>query len=579
MLKLSFKRLRFSQFSDLRQFSSFLDITGINVSCSSEDAKYNLNQCITQVIVGGTDPKAVLREILQQDQTCSLAKSLLLLNLAKSPTNEALDEISKLQNNEVVSASADLDLRSKTLTTAIEYWINGRHLQFADILETYLQKNTSDILILRLLQDAYVAAGKGDQALRCILRHSDFLTTSNPILQASVSQMFTLGLSEVGRLAEAEETGLKAVKRTKGKDILALHSLMNVYQISGKTSEIISTMEQYRSQHEQKENFHLLLFNLGTAFVLRGNCQGGYTTFCDILLRHFEVGTGLKSTELVYATMLLWQIELNIEDREMVPFDLTWKWLVPSELPKNSFSHFFAAIVALSSSINVIEATSKTHVEIDQMAVKTEGLKEEGGSWFGSFFKNRESPSFSKKKFNDLGEALGVPKEKRPFLEALSIDEKKEKLNDLKKDLKLLLDARITGEKDSKEFRKVMIENEDILDVVEGFLCFSREDYSEAAEFFKSVYDPLLSGSFPGFLVTVKDIITQTYIESLIRAGELEEAQRLLNERVVLLPNDAQTWRRLSNVSERLGNDLLAETANYNAWQLGIGQGGFGGPK
>ncbi len=47
--------------------------------------------------------------------------------------------------------------------------------------------------------------------------------------------------------------------------------------------------------------------------------------------------------------------------------------------------------------------------------------------------------------------------------------------------------------------------------------------------------------------------------------------------RTILVPNDGQTWRRLAITHELFGEKKQAEEANYTAWQLGIGQGGFGG--
>lgn len=46
----------------------------------------------------------------------------------------------------------------------------------------------------------------------------------------------------------------------------------------------------------------------------------------------------------------------------------------------------------------------------------------------------------------------------------------------------------------------------------------------------------------------------------------------------MLVPNDGQTWRRLSIIHRANNQHQLAEEAQYTAWQLGIGQGGFGGP-
>ena len=49
--------------------------------------------------------------------------------------------------------------------------------------------------------------------------------------------------------------------------------------------------------------------------------------------------------------------------------------------------------------------------------------------------------------------------------------------------------------------------------------------------------------------------------------------------RTSLNPHDAQAWRRLSSVFGHLDELEKAEVAHYTSWQLGIGQGGFGGPK
>jgi Flp pilus assembly protein TadD len=53
----------------------------------------------------------------------------------------------------------------------------------------------------------------------------------------------------------------------------------------------------------------------------------------------------------------------------------------------------------------------------------------------------------------------------------------------------------------------------------------------------------------------------------------------MIENRTSLNPQDAQAWRRLSSVFGRLGDFEKAEVAHFTAWQLGIGQGAFGGPK
>ena len=53
----------------------------------------------------------------------------------------------------------------------------------------------------------------------------------------------------------------------------------------------------------------------------------------------------------------------------------------------------------------------------------------------------------------------------------------------------------------------------------------------------------------------------------------------MIENRTSLNPQDAQAWRRLSSVFGRLGDFEKAEVAHFTAWQLGIGQGAFGGPR
>lgn len=45
----------------------------------------------------------------------------------------------------------------------------------------------------------------------------------------------------------------------------------------------------------------------------------------------------------------------------------------------------------------------------------------------------------------------------------------------------------------------------------------------------------------------------------------------------MLVPNDAQCWRRLASIYGNSGQSVLATRAHYTAWTLGIEQGGFGG--
>ena len=63
----------------------------------------------------------------------------------------------------------------------------------------------------------------------------------------------------------------------------------------------------------------------------------------------------------------------------------------------------------------------------------------------------------------------------------------------------------------------------------------------------------------------------------LLRSGRWDEAQVMLLHRTTIYPNEAQSWRRLSLVMYQMGHLDLANTARYTAFELGIGQGGYGG--
>lgn len=109
---------------------------------------------------------------------------------------------------------------------------------------------------------------------------------------------------------------------------------------------------------------------------------------------------------------------------------------------------------------------------------------------------------------------------------------------------------------------------------MEAIEAFSKDEYGSCAKILLE-----LLGSFPsaGGLCVHRDVLEQTLVEALLRNGQDLEARTLLSARVAMHPNDAQSWRRLASLFGKAGQPELSERANYTAWQLGIGQGGFGG--
>jgi hypothetical protein len=51
----------------------------------------------------------------------------------------------------------------------------------------------------------------------------------------------------------------------------------------------------------------------------------------------------------------------------------------------------------------------------------------------------------------------------------------------------------------------------------------------------------------------------------------------MLLHRTTTYPNEAQSWRRLALLMHQKGHMELANSARFTAFELGIGQGGYGG--
>ena len=111
---------------------------------------------------------------------------------------------------------------------------------------------------------------------------------------------------------------------------------------------------------------------------------------------------------------------------------------------------------------------------------------------------------------------------------------------------------------------------------VAALVAQAKLDYAEVAKQFNSVH-PVRARL--GGTATQRDMLAHALIFAFLRAGRVVEARFLLCERAALSPNEAQSWRKLAVVFDKMGERDLAEVAHYTAWQLGIGQGGFGGPK
>jgi hypothetical protein len=115
---------------------------------------------------------------------------------------------------------------------------------------------------------------------------------------------------EVGRYSEAEECATRAVRRTNGRDVWALHTLLNTYLLMGRSSEVLAVLEDHISKHDGI-GLQLLLFNKGVALVQRGNYTGALRVHDD-MVDNMGAGPAFRiAGSLTDATLLLWLVGLN----------------------------------------------------------------------------------------------------------------------------------------------------------------------------------------------------------------------------------------------------------------------------
>lgn len=182
-----------------------------------------------------------------------------------------------------------------------------------------MSKN-DDIIAMKLAQDSYMLAGDGNNALGCIARSMHLFDSSNQ-LQGHVMGMFAAGLLEVGRYSDAEEMANKAVTKTKGLDIWALHTLCNAYAMLGRSSEIGSAINEHINKHKNSTiGLPLLLFNKGCGLIMRGNSNAAVLAHDNIIFDIIDKKDSQVAGTLANATLLLWVISLNspsvdIDDR------------------------------------------------------------------------------------------------------------------------------------------------------------------------------------------------------------------------------------------------------------------------
>ena len=294
-----------------------------------------MNEGLLQMVVHSVDPVTSLRAARKE---VGLASGLLAWQLLRQPrgSSGAGDEVARcLSDLEGLLVAGKLNARESFIASAALSFSEGQYNRAAALLETVLQGHPKDLIALKLAQECYLAAGDSRNVLGCVARWMQLFDERSP-LYGHVMGMFAAGLVEVGRLSEAEEVANRAVARTQGDDVWALHALLNTYQLLGRSSEVVAVLGDHLPRHMQDSAVgqHLLLFNKGSAFLQRGNYTGALRVHDDMVYNMVTSGGGSSSGggnsstsdsggdsggvldtplagPLADATLLLWQVALH----------------------------------------------------------------------------------------------------------------------------------------------------------------------------------------------------------------------------------------------------------------------------
>ena len=171
--------------------------------------------------------------------------------------------------------------------------------------------DNKDIIALKLAQESYLLAGDGSNSLNCIARWMHLFDSSDD-LHGHVMGMFSAGLLECGRYVDAEEMALKAVTKTKGQDVFAIHTLCNAYVLLGRSSELGSLVSEYTIKHRESTiGLPLLLYSKGLGLMMRGNSTGALRTYDEMILNIKDNKELQVAGTLSNITLLLWIIDIN----------------------------------------------------------------------------------------------------------------------------------------------------------------------------------------------------------------------------------------------------------------------------
>ena len=650
----------------------FLDVTGNPLTAASNNALTVIDESILQLIMHTNDSAVSLRNAWSATphDIGGMVPTLLVWQLLRQPRIVEDDEVTTcFVTLEELLSQGKLNEREAFIASAALAFSEGKYYRAAALLETNMLTNNQDILSLKLAQDCYLAAGDSHNVLSCVARWMP-LFDERHAMYGNVMGLFAVGLIEVGRLAEAEEMAHRAVTRTKGDDVWALHALLNTYQLLGRSSEVMAVLGDHLPRHgnESAVGQQLLLYNKGSALVQRGNYSGALRVHDDMLYNMMAASTEIKTLSFsqykpqsgrlvgpaTNATLLLWQIALHssspsVDERWTFPHAVSNMWAAESSDPTavegqsqrsrnprpcDAMSAVGQAMAHAAAAQAKFHTSSSTPLSSTQNDDQSIDIQYGGGGMSGvekatdsammaavesnskaiwEWFRHINNPNLAAKYPAD--NPAGIPNQDgtttptepsvavpdadhegflnlllksvddRPSISASTASSLYPKLSSITPRIFAIKGMPPSGSpgSDASSDMTSLSDRDRAVTTVGSSTChaiaaFANHDYTSAVELFRSRgQEQRMIGKLGGTAVQ-RDVIEQTIIEALLRSGRLQEAQLALCERTTLVPNDAQSWRRLASVFGRNGLPSHAKTAHYTAWQLGIGQGGFGGP-
>eukprot|EP00607_Mallomonas_marina_P006436 CAMPEP_0182426890 /NCGR_PEP_ID=MMETSP1167-20130531/13405_1 /TAXON_ID=2988 /ORGANISM="Mallomonas Sp, Strain CCMP3275" /LENGTH=597 /DNA_ID=CAMNT_0024608633 /DNA_START=230 /DNA_END=2023 /DNA_ORIENTATION=+ len=589
------------------------DITGNLITSQNIGYSSDLDLGIMMIISAEEDASTSIRKAVSIDDSCGIGHILLALQYVRvrDLSHRTEDFVQCLSRLETLAKKGKLTYRETYFTAAVIAWAQGHLHRAAALFESSIMKTENDALALRLAQECYLAAGDVKNTLLCVTRTLQVYNDTH-YLHGHYQAMLARGFLENNRFIDSEEVGNRAVSMTRGRDVFALETLLSTYQLAGRSSEVASLLDEYQSKHEGSKQDQLL-FHQGLAMIQRGNYSGARGVLRDLVE---EIGpTARRSPESVsLASILVWHLYLNMSQpiSEELTTAVACLWIPFIQDSSNIYAktgiwHDICAAMALglaayrrrdrdTDRVSVSsEEQSKTDGQVlgDDKAKEREREKEKvseaesgWGTWMPSFGdgSSRSSVTTHPQEFVEPSDLLHTHMQRvktrsesttADYAADIQYDQICPSFRDINPSF------RLSGQQQSTDFLRTSPEE-------------TRDKFHLSFEVCKALQD-LLEGSpsrggetllisrdkyhYFGGGILQTDVLPQTLIECLIRSNQLEESRMLLSERTGITPNEAQSWRRLSHVFSRLGHTEAAESAEYTAWQLGIGQGGFGGPK